>query len=73
MPNSAGIYESSLVPGRWGSITGGEPTSSGNSGSLGLEGPTMVPGPTGNAVRFPTATTSGVSHNPEDIQLVFHR
>ena len=28
----------------------------------------MVPSSAGNAVQFPTATTSGVSHNPENIQ-----
>jgi len=62
------ICESSLVSDRQGSITSEKPTSSDNSGSPSMEGPTMVPSPAGNAVRFPTATTSGVSHNPENIQ-----
>ena len=62
-----------MVSGRQGSLTSEEPTSSGDPCGSSLEGPTVVPSSTGDAVQLPSTTSTftepmaGAQHGPDEL------
>ena len=62
------VCESPMVPDRQGSFSSEDPTGSGDPGGPSMEGPTLVPSPTGNALQLSSAASSPAEPISADLQ-----